>query len=187
MEEPSITLIAFCITFLLIELVLIAGYIMDNKGITIKTKTIRPDGKTPFLRRLSVNYKGKSLKIHWITASDNDEPHTHPWNFKSFLIIPYKEELHYKDGNGLIGSINHPIFKVVNRTMYQLHKTKLYKVFGFEIPALTIGLYGEKKQLCSFCQSIGYCKQNPPKDKVGTDLTETINNFDPFNEYERVV
>ena len=86
-----------------------------------------------------------------MVGDDKSEPHTHPWDFKSFLILPYRENL---DGV----NYNHFPFTLLNRSMNQKHRITLYRIFGFKIPALTIGFYGKKKQLCSFCQSLGYCK-----------------------------
>lgn len=153
----------------------------------IKCKTIKLNGNSSFLRRLSIYFKNGSIKIHLITRSDKDEPHTHPWDFKSLLIIPYKEQVFLGKDSKLHLNFNHKSFKVVKREANDRHRTKLYKMFGIEIPALTIGWYGHKKQLCSFCSTLGYCKENPPKGLEGKDLSKEIKEFDPFNDYERVV
>lgn len=116
----------------------------------IKFKTIKDMG-LPFLNRLSLYTEKGSIKIHLMVGDDKSEPHTHPWDFKSFLILPYKENL---DGT----NFNHPPFSLLHRTMHQKHRITLYRLFGIKIPAFTVGLYTKKKQLCSFCQNLGYCK-----------------------------
>jgi hypothetical protein len=40
------------------------------------------------------------------------------------------------------------------------HSVELKRLFGIKIPAITIGRYSEKKQLCSLCKDLGYCKQS---------------------------
>lgn len=105
----------------------------------------------PFLNRISVYTKNGSIKVHLMVGDDKSQPHTHPWDFKSFLILPYKENLDGID-------YNHAPFTLLKRTMNQRHRITLYRCFGVNIPALTIGLYTKKKQLCSFCQHLGYCK-----------------------------
>lgn len=123
----------------------------------VKTKTINTQGKIPFLRRLSVYLKsGKSIKLHLIIHDDLDEPHDHPWDFKSLLLIPYKEILYKKDTQ-YPQFFKHFPFTIVKRNMSDKHITYLYRIFGMKIPAVTIGLYSKKKQLCSFCREKGYC------------------------------
>jgi len=116
---------------------------------------INTKGKV-FLRRLSFYLKEGSIKIHFITDDDTDEPHTHPWNYKSLLIIPYREKLFMRTG---VFVKNHKPFKTVKRKMKMKHRVELYRILGIKIPALTIGVYSEKKQLCSLCEEAGYCKQ----------------------------
>lgn len=116
----------------------------------IKCKTIEDKG-LPFLNRISFYTKKGSVKVHLMVGDDKSYPHTHPWDFRSFLIIPYKENL-----DGI--NYNHRPFKLLNRSMNQKHRITLYRFFGIKIPSLTVGLYTKKKQLCSFCQELGYCK-----------------------------
>lgn len=123
----------------------------------IRCKTITsPIDNKVFLARLSYYFKsGKTLKFHLILRSDKDGMHTHPWNFKSLLIIPYKEEV---EGNGMR---RYWPLKLVKRNMNEKHRVTLYKLLWLiPIPAITIGLYSEKKQLCSFCKDVGYCKKS---------------------------
>lgn len=127
------------------------------------TKTIQPknrifqykeigDQGLPFLKRLSIYFPKGSIKFHLMLNDDRSEPHTHPWDFYSFhLLGSYKENL---DGTML----HHHMFSLIKRTMNQKHRISLYRIFGFKIPCLTVGFYTPKKQLCSFCQSLGYCK-----------------------------
>jgi hypothetical protein len=138
----------------------------------IKTKTICNNDK-PFLRRLSIYFGKKSLKFHWIT-DDDVKPHTHPWDFTSIIIFGgYNERT-------LIGvrpppqdymkELVYPFSVYFRTTVYgwlsknkkeanQEHLVELRRLFGIKIPALTVGWYGEKKQLCSLCQEAGYCLQ----------------------------
>ena len=116
----------------------------------VKFKIIKDMG-LPFLNRLSFYTKNGSIKVHMMVGDDKSEPHTHPWDFKSFLIFPYKENLDGVD-------YNHKPFSVLNRKMNQKHRITLYRFLGCKIPALSIGFYTKKKQLCSFCQALGYCK-----------------------------
>ena len=115
-----------------------------------KFKKIMSDG-LPFLRRLSVYHKKGSIKFHLMTNDDKCQPHTHPWDYVSFLILPYREWL---DGIQLY----HSPFSLLRRQTNQRHRITLYRFMGIKIPAFTIGNYGNKKQLCSFCQALGYCK-----------------------------
>jgi hypothetical protein len=141
----------------------------------LKYKVIKTLNNIVFLKRISIYLKnGSSIKLHLILHDDLDEPHTHPWDFKSLLIIPYKEDLY---NNKLVGAFdpafdinnvnifsihqlikyNHKPFTIVNRYHKDSHRTTLYTIFGIKIPALTIGIYSKKLQLCSFCQEAGYC------------------------------
>lgn len=131
-----------------------------------KTKKIISGGKV-FLRRLSIYLKKGSLKIHIIQNDDMDEHHSHPWDFESFILFGgYVEETIDDFGNKRtedfrIGDIN-------KKKHYEKHKTKLHRFLGIKIPAVTIGYYSDKLELCSFCKSLGYCKLSAPKilDKV---------------------
>lgn len=129
--------------------------ILLRHSMKIKFKKIVQDG-IPFLRRLSIYTKTGSIKFHLMTRDDTCRPHTHPWNYVSFLILPYKEWL---DGVQLC---HHP-FSLLSRTMNQRHRITLYNLWGVRIPAFTIGNYGQKKQLCSLCQSLGYCRTTGKK------------------------
>ena len=136
-----------------------------------KAKVIRAGGRgTPqkgWLYRLSFYLKNGSIKIHLIVGDDKDEPHTHPWDFTSFLILPYKEEviqyMGLKPGEVGLSDVTigyrHKMFSIVRRTHDQYHRTRLYRFMGIPIPALTIGRYSKKHTLCSFCKDLGYCKQ----------------------------
>jgi len=122
-------------------------------------KKIYQEGKL-YLLRFSWPIKSGTIKLHIIFQSDNEEPHTHPWNFKSLLLIPYKEEIYIQnDKISAFKEIKRYIpFTLVSRDKDDIHRVKLYKILGMTIPAITIGKYGHKVQLCSFCQSLGYCK-----------------------------
>lgn len=126
-------------------------------------KKIYQEGKL-YLLRFSFPIKTGTIKVHIIFQDDKEEPHTHPWNFISFLIIPYKELIVRKIE--FMGDVEmqfyskykHYPFKILERDKNQLHKVSLYRILGIKIPAITIGKYGHKTQLCSFCKELGYCK-----------------------------
>ncbi len=129
----------------------------------MKIKLIRAKGK-PFLLRISFYRKnGSSIKIHVMLGDDIDPvPHSHPWDFTSFLLIPYKEDI-YMEKMGKFTKVKtyfHSMFTKVVRDRFLLHQTSLYSMFGIKIPAITIGKYSEKKQLCSLCTELGYCKSS---------------------------
>lgn len=121
-------------------------------------KNIKNNGKT-FLYRLSCKYKKGSIKVHLI-MDDDISTHTHPWNFTSIILFGGYKETSYlppidawcfeKKVYGWL-SIN-------KKQMNTEHIVKLRRIFGIKIPTLTIGIYGEKKQLCSLCKKLGYCK-----------------------------
>lgn len=185
------------ITSIILLMVVIVTYGIASIVYDVKCKTIKPNGESSFIRRVSFYLKKGSIKIHFITSDDNDEPHTHPWDFKSLLIIPYKEKTYIKKfewGKDVFDTSiisKYKPFTLVIRKADEYHKTTLYRIFGIKIPALTIGYYGEKKQLCSFCQELGYCKENPPKEKDTREerdrQSKMVDEFDPFNGYERIV
>lgn len=106
-----------------------------------------------YLLRLSFPIKSGTIKIHVILQDDIEDLHTHPWDYSSLLIIPYKEEFKYTKlrSHGVLTFLR-------NRPNTLLHRVQLYKIFGISIPAITIGKYGHKKELCSFCKKLGYCK-----------------------------
>ena len=128
-------------------------------------KIINKQGKV-FMRRLSFYLKnGSTIKLHIITEDDSDEPHDHPWDFESFLIIPYIERIFFSKNKGgqefsFISPKKHLPFTTIKRGMDMRHKTELYRFLGFKIPAITIGFYGPKKKLCSLCTELGYCKES---------------------------
>lgn len=114
---------------------------------------IQGNGKL-FLRRISFYLKEGSIKLHIITGDDCDEPHSHPWDFKSFILFGgYKE-----DCEGIVKEYR--TFSVNKKIHHQKHKTTLFRLFGFKIPAITVGIYSKKLKLCSFCEELGYCKLN---------------------------
>lgn len=130
----------------------------------VKFKTIKRtcDSKL-FLLRWSFYFRKGSLKLHVIVRDDLDTPHTHPWNYRSFLIIPYKEVLttyDVEDGTPAKWNYKHLPLTLVTRDCKASHVTSLYSFLGWKIPAITIGWYSLKEQLCSFCQEAGYCKMN---------------------------
>ncbi len=121
--------------------------------IRVKVKTIKSKGED-FLKRLSFYFKdGSSLKVHLILKDDEDEPHTHPWDFKSLILFGG-----YYEGEKLYG-----FFSVNRKHHAEKHQLRLRRIFNYPIPTLTIGLYSKKLQLCSFCESHGYCLSNPVK------------------------
>lgn len=131
-----------------------------------KTKKIYSKGKL-FLWRLNIYLKNGSIKLHIMFNDDTGTPHNHPWDFKTFLIIPYKEKV-FNVTNTTISDYNiktvqelkHSSFTYLKRCKEHLHLTNLYRIFRTKIPAVTIGWYGNKQQLCNLCQDVGYCKQS---------------------------
>lgn len=133
--------------------------------IKVKTKSIFSGGKV-FLRRLSIYLKKGSIKIHLITNDDADEHHSHPWDFKSLILFGGYWESVIKDtgDNWITTTYSKYPFLSVNRKLHnEKHKTKLLRLWGIKIPALTVGIYSEKIELCSFCKELGYCKLQGPK------------------------
>ena len=116
----------------------------------IKSKTIKSGGKS-FLKRLSFYKKdGSSIKLHLILDDDKDEPHDHPWDFSSIILFGGYYEGDVKYG---VGDLN---IKLHNTK----HKIRLRRFLGFKVPTITLGIYSAKKQLCSFCKDLGYCKSS---------------------------
>lgn len=139
----------------------------------LKFKTIRRTAdRKVFLYRIALYLNKGSIKIHFIIRDDIDSPHTHPWNYKSCLISPYKEIVWVPtpDGNTLSAHYSHLPFTIVHRECEIKHQTTLYRILGVPIPALTIGRYSDKKQLCSFCAPYGYCRNTIPKDEPAWDI-----------------
>lgn len=122
-----------------------------------KTKTICNNDK-PFLRRLTIYLKKDSLKFHWIT-DDDVTPHTHPWDFKSLILFGGYNEA-FTDNKTYPEVKTFGMLSINRKTADELHLVTLRRVLGFKIPALTVGIYGEKKQLCSPCKEAGYCLQS---------------------------
>ncbi len=122
---------------------------MTFKNITNNSRT--------FLYRLSYNLKKGSIKLH-IILNDDITPHSHPWDFQSIILFGgYNETIWPK----AIKSIDHKTYRFLSinkkdKNIY--HLVRLRRIFGIKIPCITIGLYSEKKQLCSLCQELGYCK-----------------------------
>lgn len=122
-----------------------------------KFKIITNDRK-PFLFRMSVPFRRFSIKFHLIVNDDAGEPHVHPWRFTTFLLAgSYKEIVHGRE-------VRHLPFSVVRYDIDKRHKVVLYRVFGFKIPCLTVGVYSKKVQpwcertsLCDLCAPIGHC------------------------------
>lgn len=123
----------------------------------MRFKIVRINKKV-FLIRLSFAVKNGSIKIHLILRDDTEEPHMHPWNFSSFLLLgAYKEIV-----DGVLHK--HWPFTLIRRKCNQRHQVILYRIFGLRIPCLTIGKYTKKiqpwcehKTLCDGCQKLGYC------------------------------
>jgi hypothetical protein len=112
----------------------------------LRHKSITRNDK-PFLQRLNIYLKKGSIKIHLFLQSDPAELHNHPWDFKSLLILPYKEEVQM--GNYTKVLYHYPL-KLVKRQADQHHRVLLYKFLGISIPALTIGHYTQKNQEWTF-------------------------------------
>ncbi len=126
----------------------------------IRFKTIRSGGNS-FIKRMSVYFKKGSLKVHLFLDDDKDEPHSHPWNFTSLILFGGYDEYVETDNKDL--AVKSYGFLSRNKKQYfQKHKVKLKRIFGIKIPCLTIGWYSQKKQLCSFCAELGYCKESKP-------------------------
>lgn len=128
-----------------------------------KYKNIKNEGKT-FLHRFSWNLPKGSIKLHIIVNNDI-KPHTHPWDFISIIIFGgYKEKISKLEGYENIDKtiwmteIKHHPLSIIKRKMNTIHLVNLYNIKGYLIPCITLGYYNEKKQLCSLCQELGYCK-----------------------------
>lgn len=117
-------------------------------------KIIKHPDESIFLIRLSKKLRLSSLKLHLI-LNDDIKPHTHPWDFKSLILFGGYNETITGDS---------PITKTFGflslniKRMNTEHLLKLRRFLGIKIPTITIGIYGEKKQLCSLCKDLGYCK-----------------------------
>lgn len=136
-----------------------------------KIKAIRQLKKL-FLIRISFYLKnGGSIKIHIIVKDDTGEPHTHPCDFKSFILFGGYYESIYKNFSRDKGDVKlikweekeYRLFDINIKQMDVYHRISLKRLFGIPIPCITIGFYSEKKQLCSLCKPYGRCLQQ--KDK----------------------
>ncbi|WP_157073593.1 hypothetical protein [Sphingomonas soli] len=122
-----------------------------------KFKIITKQGKV-FLYRLSIPLWRGSLKIHLIVNDDVGDPHIHPWEFSTFLLLgAYKE---WVDS----AIVRHWPFALVRYGRAKRHKVILYRLFGVKLPCLTVGRYSEKvqpwcqqTQLCDLCAPHGEC------------------------------
>ena len=123
----------------------------------IRVKTIHSAGNS-FIKRLSIYFKKGSVKIHLFLDDDKDEPHSHPWDFTSWILFGgYDESIESDTGGLLVKRYN--FLNKNTKKYHQKHKVTLKRLFGIKIPCLTIGWYSQKKQLCSFCAELGYCKE----------------------------
>ena len=153
-------LIIFVIVFLsapIIHMILITPH--------IKFKNIKRPDKTTFLIRWSKKCKsGGSWKLHLI-LNDDVTSHTHPWDFTSFILFGgyVERSLNIYESNSDWIQCDGYSYKEygwlsINRKKMNVeHQITLRRLFGFKIPAVTIGYYGPKKQLCSLCKEQGYC------------------------------
>jgi hypothetical protein len=122
-----------------------------------KFKAITNNGRA-FLYRLSFPFRYHSIKFHLIVNDDVGEPHIHPWQFTTFLLLgAYKEMVSGRQ-------VRHLPLSLVRYGVNKRHKVKLYRVLGFKIPCLTVGVYSkkiqpwcERKELCDLCAPTGRC------------------------------
>lgn len=110
-----------------------------------------------FLIRVSLYLKAGSIKLHIMFNDDKTEPHTHPWGFSSFILFGGYIETTYPN-NELSKDTLYGMFSVNRKTCNEYHRVRLRRFLGIKIPCVTIGRYTEKKQLCSLCTKLGYCK-----------------------------
>lgn len=120
----------------------------------IATKLIR-SGSKRFIFRASLRQRIGSYKLHVIMNDDTGEPHSHPWDFSSLIIFGGYTEI-LEDGS----KKRFGMFSVNRKDRRVKHLIRLHRVCGFKIPAITIGWYGPKLELCSLCKELGYCKSN---------------------------
>lgn len=140
-----------------------------NKLIKYKNITIN---NITFLHHISIYFKSFSIKLHLILTDDDN---THPWDFKSLILFggyrernrtpsylpveEYRKEFHnpfsYYFTDRTYGWLS------INRKECENEHHIILRTFlGYKVPTLTIGIYSNKKQLCSLCKDIGYCKSN---------------------------
>lgn len=127
-------------------------------------KVIRNSYGAIFLIRFSFRLKsGGSIKIHLFLNDDNGA-HSHPWNFVSLVLFGGYKELSGDDK--LLNTEKVYGWLSVNRKEADVyHFVQLRRFLGVRIPTLTIGKYEKKKQLCSLCKDLGYCKSQANKVK----------------------
>jgi len=91
--------------------------------------------KLLYMRRWFVyeNAKG-SLYLHRIVRSDEEDPHSHPWSWSSFIVWGGYYDFAYKVVHGLHGHKwlqmeveRTKIFHVYHRPATHLHKVQLFK------------------------------------------------------------
>jgi hypothetical protein len=142
----------------------------------LKFKRIRSNQGNVFINRLTFYLKKGSIKLHLITGDDSEVYHTHPWDFTSFILFGgYKEYYRGVESERFRGraTVNGKwnqlrifrTFSINKKLHHQQHRVELFKLFGITIPALTIGIYSEKLQLCSFCKEAGRCLANDKSSK----------------------
>lgn len=88
---------------------------------------------------------------------DKTEPHTHPWGFTSLILFGGYIETTYPK-NELSKDTLYGMFSINRKTCNEYHRVRLRRFFGIKIPCITIGKYSAKKQLCSLCTKLGYCR-----------------------------
>ena len=124
----------------------------------IKFKKIHEQGEL-FLCRLSIQFNQRSLKFHLI-LNDDSRFHSHPWDFKSLILFGGYQEL-IEDVEDEAYHWEYYNFLDVNKKAAEVrHLIRLNRLWGFKVPTLTVGLYGEKKRLCSLYEALGYCQTN---------------------------
>ena len=102
----------------------------------VKSKTIKSNEGNIFLRRLSFYLKKGSLKLHVITGDDSAVYHTHPWDFKSFILFGgYREHVETREQRCQVAYDVHRcrdyrMFSVNTKKHNERHRVELYKLFG---------------------------------------------------------
>ena len=143
-------------------------------------KFIREKGKL-FLIRLSRRCKdGGSWKMHLIWNDDKGAPHTHPWAFKSMILFGGYKELSFSPDHGEFEGVHHTYgwLSVNTKEEKTSHLLTLRRFLGIRIPALTIGRYGARTQLCSLCTELGYCRTKGPTGGKKETFGEALKRID---------
>lgn len=139
----------------------ITNEIKAKKTKTMKFKNIKNNGRT-FLLRLGMKCGNGSLKVH-IILDDDVRPHSHPWDFTSLILFGgYREAI--KVGDNVLFQ-NFGWLSLNRKRRDVMHQISLRRVMGRKVPVITIGYYGEKKELCSLCKELGYCRTNSKPKK----------------------